>query len=472
MSEEMRIQALLEEVLDSNRTPEDVCAGDSELVTAVRSRLEHLQRVQLQIDDFFPVDNSTKPGSATLPSSEDGLPQIDGYHFESVLGRGGIGVVFKARHLKLNRNVALKMLLSGVYAGSVERARFRREAEAVAALAHPNIVQVYDTGDAAGRNYFTMEIIEGGTLAQKLAAKLQPAREAAELVATLARALQFAHQSGFLHRDLKPSNILLTSEGVPKITDFGLARSIDAGPEFTLSGMRVGTPSYMAPEQAMGKSSAIGPAVDVYSLGAMLYEMLTGGPPFKGESAADIVRQVTMEDPVAPSRLNPRTPRDLETICLKCLHKQPERRYASAAALAEDLQCFVRGEAIAARPEGRLERLAREVRRRPIMMVSLTAIALLAVTLVGGGLWVSGERAANESATEQLNRVDQARRDLAFQTSLDGIRLNRSAAFDGTFDTSANRRINKEQADHAYEAAFREAGLGEVYDDPEVVAAR
>jgi serine/threonine-protein kinase len=472
MPDESRVQLLLEEILNSSRTPEDVCAGDPELLTSVRQRLDRLRRVELQIAELFPDHDSTGQGFDTSVDSDDRFPQIDGYHIESVLGQGGIGVVFKARHLKLNRHVALKMLLTGMYASPVERARFQREALAVAALAHPNIVQVHDTGEAAGRNYFTMEVIEGGTLAQKLAGQVQPARAAARLGAILAQALQFAHQGGFIHRDLKPSNILLTRDGIPKITDFGLVRSIDAGPEFTLSGMRVGTPAYMAPEQAAGKASGIGPAVDIYSLGAILFEMLTGSPPFRGESVAEIVQKVIHEDPIAPSRSNPKVPRDLETICLKCLHKQPERRYVSAGALAEDLQRFDRGEAIGARPEGPIERLTRRMRRRPIVMVSLTASALLLVTVIVGGFWIRGERAANELSTRQLNQVNQVRRDLAFQASLDVIRLNRTANADGSSDTLANTRINKAQADRDYETAFREAGLANVLEDPEKVAAR
>ena len=248
---------------------------------------------------------------------------------EAFLGRGGMGIVYKARHLRLNRFVALKMLITGAYAGPRERARFQREAEAVAGLRHANIVQVYDVGDHEGWPYFTMELLEGGSLAQAVAGTPQPARQAAAILATLAEAVQVAHQGGIVHRDLKPANILLAADGTPKIADFGLARHFDGGPALTLSGARIGTPSYMAPEQLIGKAGTIGPAADIYALGALLYEMLTGRPPFRGETASETERQAIHDEPVPPWRLNPKVPRDLETICLKCLHKDPQRRYAT-----------------------------------------------------------------------------------------------------------------------------------------------
>ena len=272
---------------------------------------------------------------------------------QAVLGRGGMGVVYKARDRRLNRPVALKMLLAGAYARPDELERFLREAEAEAALRHANIVQVYDVGDLDGRPYFTMEFVEGGSLAQKLAGTPLPAGQAAALLATLAEAVQAAHDGGIVHRDLKPANVLLTADGTPKISDFGLARRLDDGAGLTQSGATLGTPSYMAPEQARGETQRSVPAADVYALGAILYEMLTGRPPFRAETAAETIRQVVEEEPVPPSRLNAKVPRDLETICLKCLHKEPHRRYASAAALAEDLHRFQRGEPIAARPAGR-----------------------------------------------------------------------------------------------------------------------
>src|SRR5947208_3099247 len=225
------------------------------------------------------------PASCSTPSancpttpragSAADLPRVPGYEVEAVIGHGGMGVVFRARHLRLNRVVALKMMLAGAYAGPHERERFQREAEAVAALRHPNVVQIYDVGDSGGRPYFTMEYVEGGSLAQKLAGAPQPARQAAALLATLAGAVQAAHQSGVVHRDLKPANVLLTADATPKISDFGLARRLDGPAGLTRTGTALGTPSYMAPEQVGGQPSAVGPAVDVYALGAILYELLT-----------------------------------------------------------------------------------------------------------------------------------------------------------------------------------------------------
>jgi len=235
------------------------------------------------------------------------------------------------------------MMRSGHYAGAAERARFAREAEAVASLRHPNIVQIFDVGECAGLPFFTMEFVEGGSLAQQLQGAPWPARRATVLVATLAGAVEHAHQEGIVHRDLKPANILLQADGTAKIGDFGLARRFEAGPSNTFSGARVGTPIYMAPEQALGTAAALRPAVDVYALGALLYEALTGRPPFRGVTAAETERQVIADEPVPPSRLNPKVPRDLETICLKCLHKSPARRYPSAAELESDLLRFGRG---------------------------------------------------------------------------------------------------------------------------------
>src|SRR5262245_17510045 len=311
-----------------------------------------------------------------------------------MVGAGGVGLVYRARQTKLNRLVAVKMLLAGGYATERELERFSREAQAVAALRHPNIVQVYEAGEHDGFPYFVMEFMDGGTLGGALGGVPQTARKASETVRVLSRAVHAAHVSGIVHRDLKPGNVLLQgSDGTLKIADFGLARRFtgEAQPAVTHAGVRLGTPSYMSPEQALGRE--VGPESDIYSLGAILYEMLTGRPPFRGETVAETERQVINDHPVAPTRLNPRVPHDLETICLKCLRKDPARRYASAEDLADDLDCFEDGRPIQARPVGWGERSWRWGRRNP----AAAALLLTAVALVGfasgGGVWLVRQRA-------------------------------------------------------------------------------
>jgi serine/threonine-protein kinase len=400
MTDDPRVQQLLDELLASHATPEVVCASCPELLPLVSNRWRQMRRLRADLDALFPSPDEPTP----RPPEGTTLPEIPGYEFEAILGRGGMGVVFKARHLKLKRLVAVKMLLAGAHAGSEELARFRREAEAVAALRHPNIVQIHDAGEITGRPYFTMEFVEGGSLAPILPGQRQPPRHAAELVATLAAAVQFAHKSGFLHRDLKPGNVLLTAEGTPKITDFGLARSLHERPELTRTGIPLGTPSYMAPEQAQGKLSEIGPAVDVYALGAVLYEMLTGRPPFVGQSAVETELKVISEEPTPPSRLNAQVPRDLETICLKCLQKKPARRYASAQDLADDLHRYLDGKPVLARPVGVVERMRKWVRRRPAAAGLLAATALLAAAAGVVGWTLYQQQAAAEMRQIQTDQ--------------------------------------------------------------------
>ena len=291
-----------------------------------------------------------------------GLSQFD---LLAELGRGGMGVVYKARHRQLNRTVALKMIGDGKHASPEHRERFLIEAEAVARLRHPNIVQIYDIGEADGHPFVTLEVLEGGTLADRLKGTTQPGRAAAELVATLALAMHAAHQAGIVHRDLKPSNILFDAEGIPKIVDFGLAKRLEVEEGHTQTGQVMGTPSYMAPEQARGSTRLIGPPADIYSLGAILYEMLTGRPPFKGSSVMETLQQVIHDDVVPPSRLQPRIARDLETICLKCLQKDPPKRYATAEELADDLRRYLDNRPIRARRTPLWERGAKWVRAAP-----------------------------------------------------------------------------------------------------------
>jgi serine/threonine protein kinase/tetratricopeptide (TPR) repeat protein len=396
MPNETRIQQLLEQVLDSDLTPEEVCTSDPDLLPEVRARWAQVQKIGQQVDELFPSGDCLEDGRGPSTEPDQALPRIHGYDVESILGRGGMGIVFKARHCKLNRYVALKMLISGTYAVPQELIRFRREAEAVAALRHPNIVQVHDVGDMAGRPYFTLEFVDGGTLAQKIVRTTLSPRDAAEFVATLAGAVQFAHQSGIIHRDLKPANILLTAAGMPKIADFGLARWIGEGRDFTISGARVGTPTYMAPEQAIGKPDEIGPGVDIYALGVISYELLTGKPPFVGATAAETERRVIYDEPVPPSRTNSRVPRDLETICLKCLQKNPVRRYASAQDLADDLHRFLDGKPVLARPVGRTEQIIKWARRRPGLAALVVGLCLVIGTAAGAMIWIQQHESARQ----------------------------------------------------------------------------
>ncbi len=311
-----------------------------------------------------PVSPSDLPTLPCLKPAGVPVPQKFGrYELLAEVARGGMGVVYRARQEGLNRIVALKMILPGRFCSAEDVERFRREAEATARLRHPNIVAVHEVGEVDGQHYYSMDFIEGMSLARRVAAGPLPAREAARHLLTLARAVQYAHQHGILHRDLKPSNILMDVEGEPHITDFGLAKEIGGDPNHTRSGAILGTPGYMSPEQAAGRTREVGPACDVYGLGAILYELLTGRPPFRSESPMDTLLHVLEKDPAPPRLLNPKVERDLETICLKCLEKDPSQRYPSAEALAEDLHRYLEGAPISARSFNLLDRLARTLER-------------------------------------------------------------------------------------------------------------
>jgi serine/threonine protein kinase len=311
-------------------------------------------------------------------------PNLPGYEIIEELGRGGMGVVYKARQVSLQRIVALKLIRDTALAGPQEIARFRIEIEAAARMQHPNIVEIYDAGEYEGRPYLAMEFVGGARLDQQASGQPQPAWQTAEFVRTLALAIEHAHSRNVVHRDLKPANVLLSNlpgqvsatradvqssnnrwaVTIPKITDFGLAKRLDSeSTAFTLDGAILGTASYMAPEQAAGRSREIGPAVDVYALGAILYELLTGQPPFRADTWSQTVQLVLHDDPLPPTRLQPQVPRDLETICLKCLEKEPGRRYGSAMQLASDLGRYLDGESVVAVPMGQRERLARQAAR-------------------------------------------------------------------------------------------------------------
>lgn len=332
------------------------------------------------------------------------VPDVQGYQILGELGRGGMGVVYRARQRGLKRLVALKMVLSGGHASAEQLARFRAEAEAVAQLQHPNIVQIYDVGERDGLPFFALEFIDGQALDQLIDGQPQQPLRSAAIVEKLALAMHYAHEQGIVHRDLKPANILLTEYGIPKVTDFGLVKRLEADSSQTRTGTIMGTPSFMAPEQARCERE-IGPAADTYALGAILYTMLTGRPPFMGPSALDTVMMVIRSEPVPPSRMQPKLARDIEIICMKCLQKDPEKRYDSAAGLAEDLRRFQAGEPILARPVGYTERVWRWCRRNPRVAV-LTALAMmLALALMIGGpaaaVVINAQRAAAiEARTE------------------------------------------------------------------------
>jgi eukaryotic-like serine/threonine-protein kinase len=326
------------------------------------------------------------PLGATVRPIEVGWPDLEGYEILASLGYGGMGVVYKARQRSLNRPVALKMVRAGELARPEQLDRFRFEAEAAARLRHPNIVQIYDVGERDGLPFFALELLEGGSLEARLAGKPQPERQAAELATTLAGAVHAAHRAGIVHRDLKPSNVLFAGDGTPKITDFGLAKRLDDDDGHTRTGQVMGSPGFMAPEQARGRTREVGAAADIYSLGAILYQMLTGRPPFHGASPMETMLQVIHDEPVPPSRLRPKLSRDLETICLRCLAKEPGRRYPTAAALAEDLDRFLAGAPIRARPTSSRERLVKWARREPAAASLAVVVAAVAVGLVGAGL--------------------------------------------------------------------------------------
>jgi eukaryotic-like serine/threonine-protein kinase len=337
---------------------EELCPDRPDLLEELRRQIRALEAVY-RVPRGAGLSAETLPG-ATLSADTRAAPP--GYEVLGELGRGGMGVVYKARQVALNRLVALKVVLSGGHAGAQERARFKAEAEAAARLGHPNIVQVHEVGEHQGAPYLAMEYVDGESLDRKVDGTPQPPRQAAELVRTLARAVHYAHQRGVIHRDLKPANVLLAEGRTPKVADFGLAKRLDESGQ-TRTGDVLGTPSYMAPEQAEGRAHDVGPHTDVYALGAILYELLTGRPPLKGASVLETLEQVRTQEPVPPSQLAPKVPRDLEGVCLKCLEKEAGRRYPTAEELADDLDRFLGGESVRARSSGVVDQLARVLSR-------------------------------------------------------------------------------------------------------------
>jgi eukaryotic-like serine/threonine-protein kinase len=342
------------------------------------------------------------------PTATTSAPAAPGYEIVAELGRGGMGVVYLARHGPLKRLVALKMIVAGLHADAKARGRFRTEAEACARLQHANIVQVYEVGECDGRPFLAMEHIAGGSLAQQ-AGSVWPERDAARMVETLARAVQYMHERGILHRDLKPNNILLTADGVPKIVDFGLAKLLDAEEGQTRSEALLGTPSYMAPEQAAGNAKNVAAPADIYSLGAILYELLTGRVPFQGPNPLSTLEQVRSQPPVPPRRFSRAVSLDLDTICLKCLEKSPQQRYPSAAALADDLRRFQEGQSIQARPLPAWQRLWRSGRRHPARVAAGLSAAILAALLCVG--WLYDKEVTRRRAEDRYEKFVQCRND-------------------------------------------------------------
>jgi tRNA A-37 threonylcarbamoyl transferase component Bud32 len=350
------------------------------------------------------------------------VPALPGFEILDRLGAGGMGVVYKARQHSLNRLVALKLIRPDVLAGPRERARFRREAEAAARLRHLHVVQVHEIGEYDSQPYAVLEYVEGRTLAQLIVTGPLAVRNAAELVEKLARAVQHAHDNGILHRDLKPANVLVGADGTAKVADFGLACWLGRPNEQTASGEVLGTPSYMAPEQASGQLKELTPAADVYSLGAILYELLTGQAAFRGRNPLDILEQVKSREPVSLRRLRREVPRDLETICLKCLAKAPHQRYASAAFLADDLVRWLGGKPIQARPESRLARARQQVRRHRSKLALLLTVVLTVCAVLTAPAFLRGPASEELEAKRQRDALEAIQNDLAAGHAVELIR--------------------------------------------------
>src|SRR5262245_50408862 len=440
------VLGLLQEMLDSGKTPEEVCRDCPELLPEVRQRWQAFRLIDAQVGALLPglqTDSDAGEIAPGLPTA--GLPQVPGYEVEAVLGHGGMGVVYRARQLGAQRLVALKMIRAVEHASPTERLRFQIETEAVARLQHPHIVQLYEVGEVGGQPFFSLEFCDGGTLTEHLTKQRPTPRESAQLIETLARAMHYAHLRGVVHRDLKPGNVLLAgADRVPKITDFGLAKRIDEeARDVSKSGAILGTAAYMAPEQAAGKVRDTGPAADVYALGALLYECLTGRPPFEGPQH-EVLLSVLSDEPVPPARRGAKVPADLETICLKCLRKEPARRYASAEELADDLRRFQSGEPIQARPVGAVERTWKWANLRPALaaLLGVVLLALVGLTTLSA---VALDR--EQKARQEADKAKKARDFLASIFDLSDQEKQ------GTFSPfqlldRAEQRIPIEFADH------------------------
>jgi tetratricopeptide (TPR) repeat protein len=422
---------LIREELGESLSPDEYVAAFPDLAERLRLQLDVHQAfacegLDLDPDEKFGIDgDETILEQAPLPDAEETTPRVPGYEILGELGRGGMGIVYRALQLKPRRAVALKMILAGRFASNQDRLLFLNEAQAVAVLDHPNIVPILELNQHQGQHFFSMRLIEGGTLADRLEVLRDDPRAAARLMVEIAGAVHHAHQRGVLHRDLKPANILLDEQDRPYVTDFGLAKRTQADGDPARTGWVVGSPGYMAPEQACGDAKKITTATDVYGLGAILYTLLTGRPPFDGGSAQETFNQLRDRAPEPPSRFNPKAPQSLEVICLKCLEKDPARRYASTQALAADLQLWLAGKPITARPVRLWEHAWLWARRSPAQAALALALAVACIAgLAGVGTqWYRAEANLRDArAAETSERTARLAAQARFALALDAAR--------------------------------------------------
>ena len=456
-------------------SPEELCHDSPEFVDDLKECLGAVAGMNAVLDGGRPSSDDPADRTEVSPqpppilgrTERESWPVIPQYEVLEELGRGGMGVVLKARQSALGRIVAIKAILSHGPIREEQRRRFLREARAMALVQHPNIVQIHEVIQQGEHPYLIMEYVEGQSLARSLSGQPLPPRKAAELVAVLARAIQAAHEHGIIHRDLKPSNIILAADGTPKICDFGLARNFDRATDRTQTNRFAGTPSYMAPEQVFGATETQLPAVDIYALGAVLYEGLTGRPVFLADNLLDTMQLVVKQQPVPPRQWQPKTPRDLETICLKCLAKDPRRRYASAAELAADLDQYLAGGPIRARPVGAVERSWRWCWAHPteaalITLAALAAIVVLTLVMAYNG-WLSRELQRTEAARQQVLATQERLHHTLTQKvaeRLDGDLRELSAVPLTLATLLENRRDwNEEQLDSALKDMLHKAPL-------------
>ena len=511
---EQRVKQLFEEALrlkPKQRTVflDKACGGDADLRRQVEALLkqkaptgrpERMEEGIIESADFelssepphqrdtdgtnqSLVDTETWPGDSTKSLSVDEssvnvpIHHFGDYELLEEIARGGMGVVYRALQTSLNRIVAVKMILAGQLASESDVRRFRIEAEAAANLDHPNIVPIYEVGQFDGHHFFSMGFVEGESLAARVADGPLPAREAAELAETIALAIHYGHAQGVIHRDLKPANVLLDQTGQPRVTDFGLAKRLDTDEGLTATGAIMGTPSFMSPEQASGKTDKINESSDIYSLGAILYCLLTGRPPFQAASSYETIIQVIRQEPISPRVVNPDVPLDLETICLKCLQKDLARRYASAGALAEDLRQFLTGEVIQARPVGLAERTWRWCRRNPVVAAttSIAVLALLGGTVVSLYYAVENDRRAQEALESRARAMaseknakasaDRATASEAKAIASEKVANSKAVELESALKITVQEKLRadreREEADHQKDLAQKQRNIAE-----------